>query len=94
MSCLFQNKSLTVLSDTILFVGAGYLACARCSSTGSLVLIEPIATVNGGDQPLSPPRTERCLNCSGAGKVTRCSFCICRCLSFYVVLPLIFQLLN
>lgn len=49
---------------------AGYLACARCSSTGSVVLVEPVATVNGGNQPLSPPRTERCSNCSGAGKVT------------------------
>lgn len=48
---------------------AGYLACARCSSTGALVLIQPVATVNDGDQPLSPPRTERCSNCSGSGKV-------------------------
>ena len=47
----------------------GYLACARCSSTGSLVLIEPVSTYNGGDQPLSPPKTERCSNCLGAGKV-------------------------
>ncbi|XP_020263070.1 protein ORANGE, chloroplastic isoform X1 [Asparagus officinalis] len=50
-------------------LGTGYLACARCSSTGSLVLAEPVATVNVGDQPLSPPRTERCSNCSGAGKI-------------------------
>lgn len=57
-------------------LGTGYLACARCSSTGSLVLVEPIATVNGGDQPLSPPRTERCSNCSGAGKVM-CPTCLC-----------------
>lgn len=48
---------------------AGYLACARCSNTGALVLIEPISTVNGGDRPLSPPRTERCTNCAGSGKV-------------------------
>ncbi|KAE9465043.1 hypothetical protein C3L33_03032, partial [Rhododendron williamsianum] len=33
-------------------LGTGYLACARCSSTGALVLIEPVSTVNGGDQPL------------------------------------------
>lgn len=51
------------------FSDAGYLACARCSSTGALVLIEPVAMMNGGDQPLSPPKTERCSNCSGAGKV-------------------------
>ncbi|KAK1305534.1 hypothetical protein QJS10_CPA10g01007 [Acorus calamus] len=49
-------------------LGTGYLACARCSSTGSLVLIEPVATLNSGDQPLSPPTTERCSNCSGSGK--------------------------
>lgn len=57
-------------------LGTGYLACARCSSTGSLVLIEPVATVNGGDRPLSPPKTERCANCSGAGKVM-CPTCLC-----------------
>lgn len=49
---------------------SGYLACARCSSTGALVLIEPVATVSGGNQPLSEPKTERCPNCSGSGKVS------------------------
>ncbi|KAL7157108.1 hypothetical protein ABFS83_02G055600 [Erythranthe nasuta] len=29
-------------------LGTGYLACARCTSTGSLVLIEPVSTLNGG----------------------------------------------
>ncbi|XP_077235163.1 orange protein [Tasmannia lanceolata] len=57
-------------------LGTGYLACARCSSTGSIVLVEPVATVNAGDQPLSSPRTERCSNCSGAGKVM-CPTCLC-----------------
>ncbi|GMG99275.1 hypothetical protein Nepgr_001115 [Nepenthes gracilis] len=57
-------------------IGTGYLACARCSSTGSLVLIEPVSTVNDGDQPLSPPKTERCPNCSGSGKVM-CPTCLC-----------------
>ncbi|KAK4285039.1 hypothetical protein QN277_001786 [Acacia crassicarpa] len=57
-------------------LGTGYLACARCSSTGSLVLIEPITAVNGRDQPLSPPNTERCSNCSGSGKVM-CPTCLC-----------------
>ncbi|XP_059627814.1 protein ORANGE-GREEN, chloroplastic-like [Cornus florida] len=57
-------------------LGTGYLACARCSSTGALVLIEPVATVNGGDQPLSSPKTERCSNCSGSGKVM-CPTCLC-----------------
>ncbi|XP_010523305.1 PREDICTED: uncharacterized protein LOC104801670 isoform X2 [Tarenaya hassleriana] len=57
-------------------LGTGYLACARCSNTGSLVLIEPVSTVDGGDHPLSPPRTERCPNCSGSGKVM-CPTCLC-----------------
>ncbi|KAM7491790.1 hypothetical protein LguiA_034711 [Lonicera macranthoides] len=57
-------------------LGTGYLACARCSSTGALVLIEPVSTFSGGDQPLSPPKTERCSNCSGSGKVM-CPTCLC-----------------
>ncbi|GMP69788.1 hypothetical protein CsSME_00028915 [Camellia sinensis var. sinensis] len=57
-------------------LGTGYLACARCSSSGALVLIEPESTVNARDQPLSPPKTERCSNCSGAGKVM-CPTCLC-----------------
>lgn len=50
-------------------IDAGYLACARCSSTGALVLVEPVSTFDGGNQPLSLPKTDRCSNCSGAGKV-------------------------
>nr|CAD1844969.1 unnamed protein product [Ananas comosus var. bracteatus] len=57
-------------------LGTGYLACARCSSTGAVVLIEPVSTLNGGDHPLSAPRTQRCSNCSGAGKVM-CPTCLC-----------------
>lgn len=57
-------------------LGTGYLACARCSSTGALVLIEPVLTASSGDQPLSVPKTERCSNCSGAGKVM-CPTCLC-----------------
>lgn len=57
-------------------VGTGYLACARCSNTGALVLIEPVSSITGGDQPLSAPRTERCSNCSGSGKVM-CPTCLC-----------------
>ncbi|XP_057860810.1 protein ORANGE, chloroplastic isoform X2 [Cryptomeria japonica] len=49
-------------------LGTGYLACARCSSSGALVFVEPVATVNGSDRPLSPPIAERCPNCLGAGK--------------------------
>ncbi|PHU22393.1 hypothetical protein BC332_07500 [Capsicum chinense] len=50
-------------------LGTGYLACARCSNTGALVLIEPVSTINRTDKPLPPPKTERCPNCSGSGKV-------------------------
>ncbi|XP_078438164.1 protein ORANGE, chloroplastic-like [Wolffia australiana] len=58
-------------------IGTGYLACARCSSTGSVVLREPvIASVNGFDLPISSTRTERCSNCSGSGKVM-CPTCLC-----------------
>jgi hypothetical protein len=57
-------------------LGTGYLACARCSSTGALVLVEPVSTFISGDQPLSPPKTERCSNCSGSGKVM-CPTCLC-----------------
>lgn len=57
-------------------LGTGYLACARCSSTGAAVLVEPMTTVNSGDQSLSPPKTERCSNCSGSGKVM-CPTCLC-----------------
>ncbi|KAG2699177.1 hypothetical protein I3760_07G180800 [Carya illinoinensis] len=57
-------------------LGTGYLACARCSSSGALVLIEPISTTDGGDQPVSPSKTERCSNCSGSGKVM-CPTCLC-----------------
>ncbi|XAR71840.1 hypothetical protein NMG60_11018276 [Bertholletia excelsa] len=56
-------------------LGTGYLACARCSNTGALVLIEPVSTVVG-NQPLSPPKTERCPNCAGSGKVM-CPTCLC-----------------
>ncbi|KAF4358429.1 hypothetical protein CsatB_009029 [Cannabis sativa] len=57
-------------------LGTGYLACARCSTTGTLVLIEPVSSTSGENQPLSPPRTERCSNCSGSGKVM-CTTCLC-----------------
>ncbi|CAA0836669.1 Encodes a close homolog of the Cauliflower OR (Orange) protein. The function of OR is to induce th e differentiation of proplastids or other noncolored plastids into chromoplasts for carotenoid accumulation. Both proteins contain a Cysteine-rich zi /.../ger domain that is highly specific to DnaJ-like molecular chaperons [Striga hermonthica] len=56
--------------------GTGYLACARCTSTGSVVLTQPVSTLNADDQPLSLPKTERCSNCSGSGKVM-CPTCLC-----------------
>ncbi|KAM3248193.1 protein ORANGE, chloroplastic [Capsicum annuum] len=57
-------------------LGTGYLACARCSNTGALVLIEPVSTINRTDKPPPPPKTERCPNCSGSGKVM-CPTCLC-----------------
>ncbi|XP_028057532.1 uncharacterized protein LOC114261454 isoform X5 [Camellia sinensis] len=71
--------SLTSLPSSILLVfddvwkhtcksKSRYLASARCSSSGVLVLVEPVSTVNGGDQHLATPKTERCSNCSGSGK--------------------------
>lgn len=57
------------LTYVLYFLLSGYLACARCSSTGALVLIEPVSTIKVGDKPLLPPKTERCSNCSGSGKV-------------------------
>ncbi|KAI3749924.1 hypothetical protein L2E82_20545 [Cichorium intybus] len=57
--------------------GTGYLACARCSSSGVCVNIEPMISVsNASDRPLRAPTTRRCLNCSGAGKVM-CPTCLC-----------------
>eukprot|EP00252_Welwitschia_mirabilis_P025440 TRINITY_DN7931_c0_g1_i1.p1 TRINITY_DN7931_c0_g1~~TRINITY_DN7931_c0_g1_i1.p1 ORF type:complete len:311 (-),score=58.93 TRINITY_DN7931_c0_g1_i1:306-1238(-) len=57
-------------------LGTGYLACARCSSTGSLVLVDSLSTASGSEHPLLSPKTERCPNCSGAGKVM-CPTCLC-----------------
>ena len=51
--------------------GTGYLACARCSSSGVCLNIEPISVSNASDRPLRAPTTRRCLNCSGAGKVPK-----------------------
>ncbi|XP_039063189.1 protein ORANGE-GREEN, chloroplastic-like isoform X3 [Hibiscus syriacus] len=67
---------ITVISSWDELVNAGYLACARCSTTGSIVLTEPVSTVNRGDRPLSSPKSERCSNCSGSGKVM-CPTCLC-----------------
>jgi len=56
--------------------GTGYLACARCFNTGAIVVVDPIARVDGSDCPLQLPATERCPNCLGAGKVM-CPTCLC-----------------
>ncbi|TXG58224.1 hypothetical protein EZV62_016053 [Acer yangbiense] len=56
--------------------GTGYLACARCSSSGVSLSIDPISVSNASDLPLRVPTTQRCPNCSGAGKVM-CPTCLC-----------------
>jgi hypothetical protein len=49
---------------------AGYLACARCAGSGSLVVMEPVTSLGQSDLPLSAPTTQRCSNCSGTAKVS------------------------
>lgn len=56
--------------------GTGYLACARCSGSGSLIVAEPVASIGVDDRPLPAPTTQRCPNCSGAAKVM-CPTCLC-----------------
>lgn len=56
--------------------GTGYLACARCSSSGVCLNIDPISVSSATDRPLQVPTTRRCPNCSGAGKVM-CPTCLC-----------------
>ncbi|KAF5473546.1 hypothetical protein F2P56_010147 [Juglans regia] len=56
--------------------GTGYLACARCSSSGVCLSINPLSVSSVSDRPLRVPTTERCPNCSGAGKVM-CPTCLC-----------------
>lgn len=69
MAYPYPRNAVGIESTCPFELNAGYLACARCSSTGALVLSEPLSTLNGEDQPLSPPKTERCPNCSESGKV-------------------------
>lgn len=56
--------------------GSGYLACARCSSSGVCLSVDPISISNASNGPLRVPTTQRCPNCSGAGKVM-CPSCLC-----------------
>ncbi|CAO2824027.1 unnamed protein product [Amaranthus hypochondriacus] len=56
--------------------GSGYLACARCSSSGVCLRTEPISISGDFDRPLRVPTTQRCSNCSGVGKVM-CPTCLC-----------------
>ncbi|CAI9097691.1 OLC1v1034161C1 [Oldenlandia corymbosa var. corymbosa] len=46
--------------------GSGYLACARCSGSGTCLKLEPTSGAS----------TQRCQNCSGSGKVM-CPTCLC-----------------
>ncbi|XP_021765225.1 protein ORANGE-LIKE, chloroplastic-like [Chenopodium quinoa] len=56
--------------------GSGYLACARCSSSGVCLRTEPISINGDYNRPLRVPTTQRCSNCSGVGKVM-CPTCLC-----------------
>lgn len=62
-----ENAVCTVMNPP------GYLACARCSGSGSLIVAEPVASVGFDDRPLQEPTTQRCPNCSGAAKVCHSS---------------------
>lgn len=55
--------------------GTGYLACARCSATGTCAPIIA-ATNHHSAQHSSIPLLGRCSNCSGTGKVM-CPTCLC-----------------
>lgn len=57
-------------------LGTGYLACARCSTSGVCLNINPISASGTSVRPLQVPTTTRCPNCSGAGKVM-CPTCLC-----------------
>lgn len=57
-------------------LGTGYLACARCSTSGVCLNIDPISVSGTSVRPLQVPTTRRCPNCSGAGKVM-CPTCLC-----------------
>eukprot|EP00850_Spirogloea_muscicola_P023175 SM000334S12544 [mRNA] locus=s334:631:2808:- [translate_table: standard] len=54
-------------------LGTGYLACARCSGTGFLPTVEALAETSGSSStangPLTHPRLQRCVTCSGAAKL-------------------------
>ncbi|GAU51318.1 hypothetical protein TSUD_25390 [Trifolium subterraneum] len=63
-------------------LGTGYLACARCSTSGVCLNIDPISASGTSVRPLQVPTTKRCPNCSGAGKVRNpgavmCPTCLC-----------------
>lgn len=75
----------------------GYLPCAKCSASGVCLSIDPIKRTRASSLLLQAPTTERCLNCSGAGKVKAVwttflynltwvrmlslCFCVCLCMN-------------
>ncbi|KAL2611670.1 hypothetical protein R1flu_023362 [Riccia fluitans] len=58
--------------------GTGYLACARCSGSGSQVVVEaPLVSATGHvSKGLVVPTSKRCSTCAGAAKVM-CPTCFC-----------------
>jgi hypothetical protein len=56
--------------------GTGYLACARCSGSGTLISEESSASAGGGVKTLQKTTTTKCTNCAGAAKVM-CPTCLC-----------------
>ncbi|KAL3681928.1 hypothetical protein R1sor_024884 [Riccia sorocarpa] len=57
--------------------GTGYLACARCSGSGSLVVETPLVSASGHvSKGLKVPVSQRCSTCAGAAKVM-CPTCLC-----------------
>lgn len=65
----FVSLIIAYYSHYIVFLGPGYLVCARCSASGVYLSIEPNSIPDGCNSPFQPPSTQRCTNCSGTGKV-------------------------
>ena len=68
---LFRNCVLLILNcglktDFVVLWLAGYLACARCAASGSIIAVDALATADGA---VAPTTSQRCPNCMGATKV-------------------------
>ena len=61
---LFWNCGLE--TDFVVLWLAGYLACARCAASGSIIAVDALATADGA---VAPTTSQRCPNCMGATKV-------------------------
>jgi hypothetical protein len=48
---------------------AGYLACARCSGSGTLISMESTASAGGELKTLKKTTNTKCSSCAGAAKV-------------------------